>query len=74
MILVKSPSLWSVTVDCFGESGFGRFRLRNDNGVFSFVFLLCEFYNVRMSEAAESICFKILIFSSTIKEYYTHLK
>ena len=38
MILMKSPSLRSVTVDSFGESGLGRVRLRNDHEFFFICF------------------------------------
>jgi hypothetical protein len=62
MILVKLPALQSVRFDSFGESGLGRVRLLNDGGFFPLVFLLCEFYNLRMSQAAEGIGFKIFIF------------
>jgi hypothetical protein len=61
MFLMQLPELQSVAANSRGETGLSRVIFRNDHGVqyIFLVFLLYEFYNVRMSQAAEGKCFKI---------------
>jgi hypothetical protein len=63
LILVRLPELQSVVDDAYGESGLWRVTHRNDDGVsyFFLVFLLYEFYNLRMSQVAGGTYFTIYI-------------